>query len=116
KLLNRIWLVLLAFVMIGEMWRTWEAWDLPRKNYPDASEKLANAIDKMKESRPISSLAIWGWVPGVYLLTGMPPATRDAIGHFVITEGAMQPYFRARFLNDLRAHEPDLFVDAVAPG
>jgi hypothetical protein len=51
----------------------------------------------------------------VYVLTGIPPATRDAVGFFVISPGPLQQYFRARFVGDLREKSPDLFIDAVAP-
>jgi hypothetical protein len=83
---------------------------------PDSNERLFTEIQKIRERRPAGSLAIWGWTPGVYVLTGIPPATRDAIGHFVITAGPLQPYFRRRFLRDLRDTMPDLFIDAVADG
>jgi hypothetical protein len=83
---------------------------------PNASERIAAEIQEMKQARQINSLEIWGWEPGVYVLTGMPPATRDAIGHFVISLGSSHPYFRERFLDDLRKEPPDLFVDAVAEG
>ena len=73
-------------------------------------------IGQLRQSRRVDSLAIWGWTPGVYVLTGVPPATRDAIGHFVISAGPLQAYFRGRFLNDLRRAMPDVFIDAVAPG
>jgi hypothetical protein len=83
---------------------------------PDSNERIAGVIQNLKSTRPVASLAIWGWAPGVYVLTGMPPATRDAIGHFVISEGPLQGYFRKRFAGDLRSKMPDLFIDAVAPG
>lgn len=87
-----------------------------RRPQPDSNERIAAVIQQMQATRPIASLAIWGWAPGVYVLTGMPPATRDAIGHFVISKGPMQGYFRERFARDLREKLPDLFIDAVAPG
>ena len=46
----------------------------------------------------------------------MPPATRDAIGHFVISKGRIRPYFRKRFVADLRDSMPDLFIDSVTSG
>jgi hypothetical protein len=83
---------------------------------PDSNDRIAGVIENLKNSRRVSSIAIWGWEPGVYVLTGIPPATRDAIGHFVISRGPLQGYFRKRFVNDLRSKMPDLFIDAVAPG
>jgi hypothetical protein len=86
------------------------------KSPADSNERIAGVIEHLENNRPISSMAIWGWEPGVYVLTGIPPATRDAIGHFVISKGPLQEYFRKRFVNDLRSKMPDVFIDAVAPG
>lgn len=83
---------------------------------PNASERIAAEIRNLEMNRPVKSMAIWGWEPGVYVLTGIPPATRDAIGHFVISLGPAHPYFRQRFLGDMQKANPDLFVDAVAKG
>ena len=52
----------------------------------------------------------------MYVLTGIPPATRDSDVAFVISPGPMQNYFRGCFLGDLCEKPPDLFIDAVAPG
>jgi len=82
----------------------------------DSNEKIAAVVRDIQKTRPVRSLAIWGWAPGVYVLTGIPPATRDSVGHFFISEGPMQKYFRARFVGDLREKAPDLFIDAVAQG
>jgi len=81
----------------------------------DSNERIAEAVRDIQKKRPVRSLAIWGSAPGVYVLTGIPPATRDSVGYSVITGGRLQKYFRARFVGDLREHTPDLFIDAVAP-
>ena len=97
---------------------------------PDGNEKIAAAVGEIKREHGVKSMAIWGWAPGVYVLTGIPPATRDAIpynainkeyeksadGHSMIREGKIHPYFGHRFVSDLRNAKPDLFIDAVAPG
>ena len=70
----------------------------------------------MNSDHSVHSIAIWGWTPGVYVPTGIHPATRDSIGHFVITLGPLEAYFRGRFLNDLRRAKPDLFIDSVSDG
>jgi hypothetical protein len=89
--------------------------ELPQPS-PNASERIADEIHNIELNHPVKSIAIWGWEPGVYVLTGIPPATRDAIGHFVISLGPSHPYFRQRFLTDIEKANPDLFVDAVAKG
>lgn len=83
---------------------------------PDSNERIAAVIQKIRSTRPVGSLEIWGWAPGVYVISGIPPATRDSVGYKVISKGPLQGYYRHRFLSDLRDKMPDLFIDAVAPG
>jgi hypothetical protein len=82
----------------------------------DSNEKIAAEVGEIARSHPVGSLAIWGWAPGVYVLSGIPPATRDADMSVVITRGPLQGYYRQRFFDDLRREMPDLFIDAVARG
>jgi hypothetical protein len=82
----------------------------------DSNERIAAVVREIQKARPVRSLAIWGWAPGVYVVTGILPATRDSLTFFQISQGPMRNYFRARFLDDLSAKPPDLFIDAVAPG
>jgi len=79
------------------------------------NERLADMVGVIQKTRSVKSLAIWGWTPGVYVLTGIPPATRDAVAALVITKSPLQPYFRSRFLADLRSSMPDLFIDSATP-
>jgi hypothetical protein len=81
----------------------------------DSNERIAAVVRDIQKTHPVRSLSIWGWAPGVYVLTGIPPATRDSDDSFVISQGPMQKYYRARFVGDLRATPPDLFIDAVTP-
>jgi hypothetical protein len=85
---------------------------------PDyGNERIVAVIGDIQKTRPVRSLAIWGWAPGVYVLTGMPPATRDAVPFFAIDrKHPYQKYFQARFLGDLRENPPDLFIDTVVRG
>ena len=62
------------------------------------------------------SLSVWGWMPSYYVETGLSPATRDAVGHSLISPGPYQSYFRNRYLGDLQRSRPVIFVDAVARG
>jgi len=82
----------------------------------DSNQRIVAVVRDISKTRPVRSVAIWGWAPGVYVLTGIPPATRDAIGFSVITKGPYQQYFQDRFLGDLRSNPPDMFIDAVAVG
>jgi hypothetical protein len=83
---------------------------------PDSNDRIAAVIEKLKTSRPVASMAIWGWASGVYVVSGIPPATRDAVTTYAIEKWPTQAYFGHRFVSDLRNKTPDLFVDAMAPG
>jgi hypothetical protein len=65
---------------------------------------------------PGESMSIWGWMPGYYVESGLCPATRDAVGHYIISPGPYQEYFRSRYLRDLERSRPVVFVDVVASG
>ena len=60
--------------------RAFIASDWPRYWWvEDSNERIANIVGDIQRTRRVRSLAIWGWAPGVYVLTGIPPATRDSI-------------------------------------
>jgi hypothetical protein len=67
-------------------------------------------------SQPGDSLSVWGWMPVYYVETGLSPATREAVGHYQLSPGPYQSYFRHRYLEDLEQSRPAVFVDAVARG
>ena len=54
------------------------------------------------------------------MLSGISPATRDAIAYYQIGDnqfkGPLREHFRRRFVSDLRRAKPDMFIDAVVPG
>jgi hypothetical protein len=65
---------------------------------------------------PNGQIVVWGWNGRPYLGAGRDPATRDInmANCFRSTE-AIQKYYRARFVADLRLHPAVLFIDAVGP-
>jgi hypothetical protein len=65
---------------------------------------------------PGERIAIWGWMPEYYVQTATIMATRDPQTVRQIAQGPYAEYFRQRYLMDLQAHLPRVFVDAVAPG
>lgn len=65
---------------------------------------------------PGSRIAVWGWMPHYYVLTQTIMATRDAQTNPQLFPGPYRDYFRNRFMSDLRANPPSVFLDAVAPG
>ena len=75
---------------------------------------LAEFVSRV--SQPGDSMSVWGWVPAYYVETGLSPATRDAVSHYLMSPGPYQSYFRNRYLEDLEQSRPVAFVDAVARG
>jgi hypothetical protein len=73
------------------------------------------AIAIARYAHPGDRVAIWGWAPHFYVQTKTIMATRDAQTSQQILPGPHQKYFRERFMSDLRANAPVVFVDAVAP-
>jgi len=66
--------------------------------------------------KPGDRLGVWAWRPDYYVKTRTIMATRSA-GILVLMEPSRyREYFRDRYLSDLRAHPPPVFVDGVAPG
>jgi hypothetical protein len=80
----------------------------------NSNEKILATILKIERTRPIRSLSVWGYAPGVYVLAGLPPATRDSVTR--VEKGPLGPYFQNRYLEDLKENPPDLFIDAVSKG
>ena len=75
---------------------------------------LANLIRTY--ASPGERLAIWGWLPSLYVQTGLPQGTRDGNTYWAILPSPQQEYFRQRFFDDLVRNQPALFVDAVGEG
>ena len=111
-------LVVLIYGINACLWGafSWAAMGALVQPIQNANIKLGAKVKALEKSRGAHSLAIWGWMPGLYVASGIAPATRDAIGHYMISPGPFQGYYRARFLADLQKAQPDLFIDAVAPG
>lgn len=71
----------------------------------------------VREATPSAkTMAVWGWMPSLYLETGYSCTTRHAIGHFLIDPVPRREQLRATFMQDIRAAKPDVIVDAVAHG
>jgi len=82
---------------------------------PDSNERIAAAVAKLESTHQVHSLMIWGVASGVYVLTGIPPATRYSTGE-PVKQGPLRTYYMTRLLSDLRASSPDLFIDAIGRG
>ncbi|HEY1977033.1 MAG TPA: hypothetical protein VGG89_10830 [Candidatus Baltobacteraceae bacterium] len=62
-----------------------------------------------------SSIAIWGWEPGVFVVTGALPGTREAASQFQMWPGPYREYYIDRYVADLKSNRPEFFLNAVGP-
>ena len=67
-------------------------------------------------AKPGDRMAVWAWAPEYYVKTKTIMATRDPGILALMPPSRYLEYFRARFMSDLQAHPPPVFVDGVAPG
>jgi hypothetical protein len=70
----------------------------------------------LDHAKPGEKLAIWGWSPQFYTLTGLSMGTRDAICLYTIRKNPMLDYFRNRYLSDIKANRPEIILEAVGSG
>lgn len=61
------------------------------------------------------TLCVWGWEPRLYVMTGLPQATREAHTERQIQDSAVREFYRERFLTDFRRTPPTYFVDGIVP-
>jgi hypothetical protein len=66
--------------------------------------------------KPGDLIAVWGWSPELYVLTGALSATRDGSPVWAIEDTPLQEYYVARYMKDLQANPPKVFVDDIGPG
>ncbi|MDA8746563.1 hypothetical protein N9N28_18235, partial [Rubripirellula amarantea] len=105
----------LIVVVIGAIWTS-------------KSESLqAQMLVTLKEPHPVSlrlkelasqesKLAIWGWLPCLYVESQLPQATRDAHTFHLQVESELQDYFIERYIRELASHEDVLLVDVCETG
>jgi hypothetical protein len=91
----------------SELWMA----QIPRRVHPDAaSEALSNL------AKPGEPVAIWGWAPHYFVLTGTIHSVRDSVTAGQIYSGSLQGYYRHRFMEEMRHYPPVVFADAVGSG
>lgn len=66
-------------------------------------------------AKPGDIMSVWGCAPRFYVETQTIMATRDAETSRLAFPNRYRDYFRNRFLRDLEAWKPVVFVDAVGP-
>jgi hypothetical protein len=69
----------------------------------------------LRYAKPGDRMVVWGWMPEYYVQTNTIMSTREPTIERLVFQTPDREYFRQRFLSDLRAHPPLVFVDAVAP-
>ena len=83
---------------------------------PVVAESPDWAVTARSAAKAGDTLSVWGWMPECYVRTGLAPATRDAVGHYVVSKGPYEEYYRKRHLQDLERSRPAVFIDAVCDG
>jgi hypothetical protein len=84
----------------------------PQAMVPMREEVLAIA----RYAKPGDRMVVWAWRPEFYVKTKTIMATRYPGILVLMQMSRYREYFRERFMSDLRAHPPPVFVDGVAPG
>lgn len=70
----------------------------------------------LRYTNPGDRMALWGWKPEYYIYTKTIMATRDPHTQRQQEPSPFQSFFRDRYLRDLAANPPLIFVDGVSPG
>ncbi len=76
-----------------------------------AANEAVSQIDAL--SSPGDTLAIWGWTPDMYVLTGLRPGTREVNGLYIVSPGTQYDSFRSDFIADMEKNKPRFFVDSA---
>lgn len=72
------------------------------------------ALMALKLARPGEDLVVWGWAPQYNVQTQMPQGVCD--NHTIrCVMGSDQRTHRARYLRNIQASRPPVFIDAVGP-
>lgn len=80
-----------------------------------------------KEKQPDDRMTVWGWMPDLYVKTGLVSGTREVSTHMAVTgaerafemieiSGEMKAYYQDRFMRDIKRSRPAFVVDAWYPG
>ena len=81
-------------------------------NFKSVNLKSPN-IFKYLNLNTQSNLFVWGWMPHLYILSHLTPATQETITEKQIIYSANQNYYLKRVIKDLNFSKPDLIIDTV---
>ena len=115
-------IVLVAFLTCGVLPQFWWRVNAPPPllgRFIETQGALAQceiSREILHHAAPGERLGIWGYMPALWVETGLIEATRDAETSHQIEPNEFREYYRNRFLQDLVLSHPPVFVDAVGPG
>lgn len=90
-------------------------------------EHAINVIEYINTNKnPNDTMTVWGWLPDLYVQTGLIAGTREVCTQHIIPEADRaypyivfsddyQIYFQNRFMNDIKNSNPTFIVDACYP-
>jgi hypothetical protein len=95
------------------IYRCWFYKNIGHQNFGSIHAQVSRTIESLSESG--EPIAVWGWAPELYVLSGRPSATRHIICHFLIDDNVVRKLHRETFIADLQRSLPKLVIDAMAP-
>ena len=112
------WLVILVFLGLTVIYPLsrrlqWQHPVFVSASTEDAVLRSDLALAVLGFASPGESMVVWGWEPWRYVETGLYPATRDTQTQWQIMDTPQRPYYLERFVRDLQASLPPVFVDTV---
>lgn len=112
--MTRIRLFIAATLLPQMAWAAFHPGPLYETDPSALSPSRRQLADIIKAcGNPGEPLGIWGWRSALYVDTGMIQATREGQTEPQMKPGKWQAYFRQRYLDDLIASDPRVFVDTV---
>lgn len=83
------------------------------RGVPEAVDQMLTSLNPLVTDR----LAIWGWVPEVFVLSQLTPSSPFIPGQACIPNVCpVQRWYRERFRACILQEKPRFFLDAIAPG
>jgi hypothetical protein len=83
------------------------------RSRPPVSGEVVDALERHVAAG--ETLAVWGWQPALYVMTQTVCATPDLTIFWQILPNPWQEFYQSRYLRDLRARPPVVFVDTMGP-
>lgn len=85
----------------------------PKQKVFTSDQFVSQAIEDFIPPWRPAEIALWGWMPEVFVLTETTPGTRDTITQFALFPHPRQDYYVERFITDLEKNKPLWFLDVA---